>query len=69
MDSDFNLILELAQRGYADAQDLLGVMYKLGDGVSKDYKEAEKWLRLAASQGDSDAQHNLGVMYYNGEGV
>ena len=40
-----------------------------GDGVLQDYKEAEKWWRLAAEQGYASAQNNLGWMYSKGKGV
>jgi TPR repeat protein len=58
-----------AEQGHAQAQNNLGAMYKLGQGVVKDYKESVKWYRLAAEQGDAQAQYNLGVRYHNGEGV
>ena len=44
-------------------------MYRKGDGVPEDDKEAVKWYRLAAEQGYADAQTNLGVMYGTGQGV
>ena len=52
-----------AEQGDADAQKVLGDMYKQGQGVPRDYQEALKWYRLAAEQGNAKAQHNLGVMY------
>ena len=58
-----------AQYNLGVAQYNLGVMYGDGEGVPQDYKEAVRWLRLAAEQGDSDAQNNLGLMYEEGEGV
>ena len=59
----------LAEQGDADAQYLLGVFYKDGEGVPQDYKEAVKWYTLSAEQGHADAQHNLAIMYGTGEGV
>jgi len=44
-------------------------MYSKGEGVAQDYKEAEKWYRLAAEQGFGLAQFNLGLLYYEGKGV
>ena len=41
-------------------------MYRNGEGVPQDYKEAVKWYRLAAEQGDAIAQTNLGIMYEYG---
>ena len=58
-----------AKKGDAEAQAYLGLMYRLGDGVTKDYKQAVKWYRKSAEQGDAGAQNNLGAMYYNGQGV
>jgi TPR repeat protein len=34
----------LAKQGDADAQDELGTMYQYGWGVTKDYKEAVRWV-------------------------
>jgi len=33
-----------------------------GRGVSKDYKEAIKWYRLAGEQGNAEAQINLDLL-------
>ena len=59
----------LAEQGNAKAQYNLGVMYRNGHGVDKDYAEAMGWWRKAAEQGNAGAQNNLGVMYRNGLGV
>lgn len=48
---------------------ILGLMYRNGEGVTKNYAEAMKWYRKAAEQGHADAQLNLGLMYFDGEGV
>ena len=39
-----------AEKGVAEAQNKLGMMYDLGFGVPEDNKEAFKWYRLAAKQ-------------------
>lgn len=44
----------------------LGVMYRLGRGVEKDYEQSLYWIHKAAEQGDAAAQWQLGMMY--GEG-
>lgn len=44
-------------------------MYAYGQGVSKNLKEAVKWIRLAAEQGNALAQFNLGISYKNGQGI
>ena len=58
----------MADRGDASAQSELGLNYYLGQGVTQDFSEAERWLRLAAEQGDATAQFNLGCLYYQGHG-
>ena len=40
----------LAERGHADAQYSLGVMYSQGRGVPQDYVQAHMWFNLAASR-------------------
>jgi len=58
-----------AEKGEADSQVKLGIMYNLGNGVPQDYQVAVKWYRLAAEQGNAQAQFNLGIMYNLGKGV
>lgn len=48
-----------ADQGYAPGQYGLGMMYYNGYGVKKNYKEASKWLRLAANQDDELAKELL----------
>ncbi len=60
---------QAAEQGHANAQHNLGVMYKMGEGVSMDWEEAFKWYRKAAEQGNAPSQFSLGVMYKNGWGV
>ena len=59
----------LADQGAAIAQNNLGVMYELGQGVAQDFAAAAKWYRLAAGQGTALGQLNLGLMYAKGQGV
>ena len=65
----YKLFLSLAEQGLPEAQNNVGLMYYMGEGIEQDYKEAVKWTRLAADQGDADAQYNLGQMYYFSRGV
>ena len=51
------------------AQNNLGVIYEIGEGVPQDYKDAVKWYRKAAEQGHATAQLSLGLMYHYGQGV
>ncbi len=47
----------------------LGLRYRDGDGLPKDFKEAAKWFREAASQGIALAQFELGEALSAGRGV
>ncbi|MES1981462.1 MAG: tetratricopeptide repeat protein [Pseudomonadota bacterium] len=59
----------LAERGIAQAQFNLGVMYRQGQGVPQDDKTAVMWWTKAAEQGHVEAQDNLGLRYGRGQGV
>ena len=52
-----------AARGDEAAQLELGVHYLVGEAVTKDPVEAERWLRMSAEQGNAVAQHHLGHIY------
>ena len=54
---------DLAQKGDAQAQFTLALMYAKGDGVPQDGIEALKWCRKAAENGHVKAQFNLGLIY------
>ncbi|CAN4265567.1 Peptidase M48 [Methylophilaceae bacterium] len=56
-------------KGNVESQNILGIIYLLGRGVTKDEKEAVRFFRLAAEQGDARAQNSLGRMYEEGTGV
>lgn len=62
-------ITPLAKAGHADAQHLLGLMYYMGRGVPRDYRQAFSWHLKAARQGKADAQYVVGAMYYTGNAV
>jgi TPR repeat protein len=57
-----------AEKGDANCQFNLALMYEKGIGVAKDEKQAVVWYRKSAEQGNSNAQFNLGVLYENGRG-
>lgn len=52
-----------AQAGNKAAQMNLGICYLEGNGVSKNVREAEKWLKLAADQGETGAMFCLADIY------
>lgn len=65
----FNETKLLAEKGNAEAQSGMAILYFKGLGVAQDYNEAAKWARKAADQGFAQAQYNLGVSYSEGLGV
>jgi TPR repeat protein len=58
-----------AQKGSADAQNVLAGMYQKGEGVKKDIAMALRWWEKAALQGHALAQLSLGRLYAAGEDV
>ncbi len=58
-----------AAGGLADAQFVMGALYRKGQGVKQDSRWAVKWYQRAADQGHAAAQFNLGYCHESGEGV
>lgn len=58
----------LSAGGHRPAEELLGIMYRLGQGTEKNHERAKKLLTSAANADRPVAQHHLGIMYYLGEG-
>lgn len=65
----FKQLKPFAERGNANAQLYLGLMYVEGQGVPQDSKQAKYWWEKAAAQGNTKAQYNIGYMYAKGKGV
>ena len=65
----FNLLLNLAQNGFADAQSFLALKLYKGKGIEQDKEKAVYWFTKAAMQGNNDAQYFLALCYENGDGV
>ena len=62
-------MLKSAERGYAPAQGAMGEMYLINvrdNAPIRDYGDADRWLRLAATQDNADAQFWLGTGYERG---
>jgi hypothetical protein len=59
----------LAEQGNAEAQNMLGYMYRYGQGLAQDFELARHWYRRAADLGNAMAQNNLGAMYRQGLGI
>ena len=56
------LFRPLAQSGNAKAQNVMGVMYRKGEGVARSSARAFMWFSLAARKGDTQAKANLQEM-------
>lgn len=59
----------LADKGNAEAQYRVGLMYEFGKGYPQDVPKGVAWLVKAANQGHTGAQQELGYLYSSGEGV
>jgi TPR repeat protein len=53
------LLRPLAEQGNAKAQNVLGVMYRKGEGVARSPARAFMWFSLAAVRGDAKAKARL----------
>ena len=66
------LLLKAAEQNFADAEDMLGMMYadpdEFGEG-EPNYEQAMYWYKRASEHGDSSATYHVGEMYLNGQGV
>ncbi len=67
-DTAFDHWEPLAYKGNKEAQNMLGYMYRYGEGLTQNFEKARYWYRQAADQGHDRAQNNLGVMHRLGLG-
>jgi uncharacterized protein len=56
------ILRPLAAGGNSDAQNIVGRMYSLGQGVTKDESEAMKWITMSAGNGNLEAQETLAAV-------
>lgn len=68
-DNDYQKNIAAAQQGDADAQNVIGYCYSVGEGVAKDHEQALYWWRKAAAKNHKVAQKNIGLAYQYGKGV
>lgn len=64
----FNAMLALANKGDAEAQYHVGMMYNNGIGTQKDAKQAFEWFQKSAAFNDPLGAYKLGC-YYDGQGA
>lgn len=67
MSADINSIQSLANQGDVKAQNFLGLLYLIGEGVPQDDAKAIQWYEKSANQGDVKAQNFLGKAHYDGQ--
>lgn len=69
---EFDLVMKFlpaaAENENSAAYELLGIMYIMGQGVTKNYEKALHWLTKAAEKNRPLAQHYLGIAYFTGDG-
>ncbi|MCL2149104.1 MAG: sel1 repeat family protein [Methanomassiliicoccaceae archaeon] len=58
-----------AEAGLSDGQLFLGIAYRDGVGVDRDYKRAAELFRESARQGNAEARNSLAHIYQEGLGV
>jgi uncharacterized protein len=68
-DLSIDKVVQRAEQGSAEAQAILGMAYRDGEGVPKDDAQAITWFRKSAEQGNARAQGALGKAYLEGNGV
>ena len=56
-EDDFDAVKKAAEQGYANAQNQLGFMYSVSDGVPEDKIQAYAWISLVAAQGVEKAKN------------
>ncbi|MDA1099905.1 MAG: tetratricopeptide repeat protein [Proteobacteria bacterium] len=64
-----NEFLDLAQRGHAGAEFMLGAMYFYGKGVKRNDAIAAIWFHKAAIKGNPSGQLAFGSLHIRGLGV
>ena len=69
IESCITTIKKMALQGDAESQYKLGFCYKEGIGTPQNYKEAVKWLKIAAEAGYALAQGDLSHCLFYGFGV
>ena len=66
----FDLIKQAAERGYPEAQNMLGAFYESPrrDVCPQDYAKAAEWYERSARAGNSSAQYNFARLLASGWG-
>jgi putative methionine-R-sulfoxide reductase with GAF domain len=60
---------QMAEKGDPAAQNVLGLRYATGDGLTVNERQAVYWFTRAAEQGNVAAQSKLGSVYFRGRDI
>jgi uncharacterized protein len=63
------LLQSAAEKGYAPAQNELGMRFQRGEGVNANTSEAARWYQRASDQNYVAAHVNLGLLLVKGDGL
>jgi uncharacterized protein len=63
------LLQSAAEKGYAPAQNELGLRFQKGTGVTANSNQAAKWFQKASEQNHVPAHVNLGLLLVKGDGI
>ena len=66
--ANFNAMVALANKGDAEAQYHVGMMYNNGIGTQKDPRQAFEWFQKSTASNDPLGAYKLGC-YYDGQGA
>jgi TPR repeat protein len=68
-DKAMQMLRPAANAGNADAEELIGIMYAMGLGVTQDDRRAFEWYLRSAMKGHAGAQSGVGWYYEVGRGL
>jgi len=68
-DKAMQMLCPAANAGNADAEELIGIMYAMGLGVTQDDRRAFEWYLRSAMKGHAGAQSGVGWYYEVGRGL
>ena len=68
-DKAMQMLRPAANAGNADAEELIGIIYAMGLGVTQDDRRAFEWYLRSAMKGHAGAQSGVGWYYEVGRGL
>lgn len=68
-EAGLQLMIASAEKGNIPVMSQLGLLYKGGKFVRRNYNESFRWFSLAAAEGDPNSEYELGLYYQRGLGT